>query len=242
MAPYLQKSFYLRLILVAVVTGIFLIAMIFFVRSTSGDAQQSIALSQAKDHAVKLTQAAEKILSLEKENAELKARQHRLMAMLQNDLVTVDSEIFRTKGSTINSIQGMATQKVDGHVQEIQPQVASLPAAENAPLNAEQRTIQLKETLLQEGTDDSWRSVAEQEIKYLAVDSSGSRLDIITAECRSTLCGIEVIAEKQALDSFINRLTSQLAWASTTQFDTVDDPSGFVKSQIYIGRREVPPS
>ncbi len=113
---------------------------------------------------------------------------------------------------------------------------------ENEDSYAEQRTALLSQTLLREGTDDSWRAKAEQEIKYLAVDTSGSRLDLVAAQCRSTLCGVEVIAEKQALDNFINRLTSQLPWAASTEFNTVDDPSGLLKGRIYIGRLEQPPS
>lgn len=241
MARYLQKSFYIRAAFVVVVAGAFLVSVIFFRENAVGDAQQSVALSQSKDNADKLAQSAEKIRSLEKENAELKARQNSLMAMLQNNLASVNSEID-TKPSKINSIPVTPTHKVNSLDPEIQSPMAAVPVEENAPMDAEQKTVQLKETLLLEGTDDSWRAGAEQEIKYLAVDATGSRLDIISAECRSTLCGIQVIAEKQALDNFINRLTSQLAWASSTQFDTVDDPSGYIKSQIYIGRRELPPS
>jgi len=243
MLPIFRISVSIRSIFVAVGTGAVIAILAFFAGNKLGDAQQGVALFQSRDNSEQLDQASKKIAALEKEIAELQTRQLSLTAQLPGRLAVVEPQAFGIKQPDRSSIQDNISPEPHGPDEDIQLPVASQAVAENEQSYAEQRAVQLKDVLLREGTEDSsWRLMAEQEIKYLAVDTSGSILNIITAECRSTLCGVEIIAEKQAFDNFITRLTSQLAWAASTEFNTVDDSSGFIKSWIYIGRKALPAS
>lgn len=106
------------------------------------------------------------------------------------------------------------------------------------------RLAQLDGEFSQQQTDHEWSQEAASQI-VSAVEkvlneqgpAAGGGTSLIDANCRATLCRIELVGENvEAVNSFTQNFPFQLGWQASTNQHIVHEPDGSVRSIIYVSK------
>jgi hypothetical protein len=91
----------------------------------------------------------------------------------------------------------------------------------------------------------SWRAVAQiletvEQVLYALEPGKSLETVVFDAECRSTLCKLELFhATQAAMEDFTGTFLDQLEWPANIQFMGVDQPDGQVDTIMYLVREGI---
>jgi len=154
----------------------------------------------------------------------------------------------------LKQLQGQLDQLEDNQqhlraeIQALPPPSASLvreeeadgPALEHATSESEheQKLFALYETrFLYEAEDPSWSQQAESSLKQAVTDSAFDGSYLLTTDCRSTLCQVEVGHESDgARDDFVNRFPFALPFDTEVFYYRLEDGKGMPYTVLYMAR------
>jgi hypothetical protein len=104
------------------------------------------------------------------------------------------------------------------------------------------RLAQLDEEFSQEKTDVEWSQEAAGQIvkvadKVLNAHGPGGGASLVDANCRATLCRIELMGESiEAINHFAQMFPLELGWQGSMHQTVVHEPDGSVRTIMYVSK------
>jgi len=144
-------------------------------------------------------------------------------------------------------------QKSEGVAQEIkkaQPSARGDQAVEQEidaeQLEAEERArmqavqFELGSVLNKEAVDRDFSDQARADIDAAVGNLAGSGVRLVSTDCRTTLCRIEVWStDIEAMGEFLDGFPAALGWSTDTRMDTQDSAGGGVVATLFMTRNGV---
>lgn len=101
------------------------------------------------------------------------------------------------------------------------------------------RLNQLELAIQQQDTDPSWSDFANEQIATVVSSGDFSGSNVITSDCRSSFCSLDVQHEDQeSMEKFMNTFSAKLGWNNSAgQFQIIEQGDQYV-TRLYVSRSD----